>query len=241
MKLLNKLMALKSVLLPQIKAAYSNKLLEQKLNDQGLDVSIDSKCTVIETIFEKHVRLFGSVRIAKSSVGSFTYIQSDANISYATIGKFCSIGPRTIIAHGEHPTNFISSHPLFFSEFSWWSPNKFVDEKIIEQHSQVTIGHDVWIGANCYIKDGVTIGTGSVIAAGSVVVKDIPTYTIAGGIPAKTIRARFSSEITDQLLKSEWWLLETDQLIRLKHFFQIPISEKTIIDFVEKISSLKRA
>ena len=74
------------------------------------------------------------------------------------------------------------------------------------------VGHDVWIGRNALIKQGVTIGNGAVVGMGSVVTKDVLPYSIVGGNPAKLIRMRFSNETIDELIKSEWWYLDEDIL-----------------------------
>lgn len=71
--------------------------------------------------------------------------------------------------------------------------------------SPVNIGNDVWIGQNVVILPGVTIHDGAVLAAGAVVTHDVPPYTIVGGVPAKTIKKRYSDEIVDKLLRIRWW------------------------------------
>ena len=67
------------------------------------------------------------------------------------------------------------------------------------------MGHDVWIGAGVKFRGGVTVGTGAIVAAGSVVTKDVPPYAIVGGVPAKLIRWRFPEAERERLLASEWW------------------------------------
>ena len=74
----------------------------------------------------------------------------------------------------------------------------------------VTIGNDVWIGANVTIVNGVTIGDGAVIGANSIVTKDIPPYSIYGGVPAKCIRMRFEQNQIDFLLKLKWWNMDEE-------------------------------
>lgn len=240
MGLYNKLKIIYSAFISVVKRAYSAKLLERQLNRKGYDIHIGHDYTVTNTVFEKHVRLYGPGKIANCKVGAYTYVQSGSNISNADIGRFCSIGPRVIIAHGEHPSGFLSTHPLFFSEYSAWNNAIFVDRKIVDQHKQVSIGHDVWIGANCYIKDGVKIGTGSIIAAGAVVVKDVPPYAIMGGVPAKVIRFRFDDNTINDLLKTEWWACEMQDLLRLKSFFQTDMNNKMARDFLGEIVHLKK-
>ena len=81
------------------------------------------------------------------------------------------------------------------------------------------IGNDVWVGMNVIIMRGVTIGDGAVIAAGSVVTADVEPYSIAGGIPAKHIRYRFSKEIIESLLEIRWWDWPEEKIRKNVHLF----------------------
>ena len=74
-----------------------------------------------------------------------------------------------------------------------------------DNKGDIVIGNDVWIGYEAVILSGVTIGDGAIIGARAVVTKDVPPYTIAGGVPAKAIRKRFSDDTVSALLKSKWW------------------------------------
>ena len=97
------------------------------------------------------------------------------------------------------------------------SPEEIISKKnfsssAYEDCPLTTIGNDVWIGAHAQIKSGITIGTGSIVAAGAVVTKDVPPYAIVGGVPAKIIRYRFPEETVEKLLKSEWWKLSDKEI-----------------------------
>jgi acetyltransferase-like isoleucine patch superfamily enzyme len=86
---------------------------------------------------------------------------------------------------------------------------------------KVIIENDVWVGANVYIKNGITIHNGAIVAAGSVVTKDVPAFAIVGGVPAKLIRYRFEQEVIDKILASKWWDQDLDSLdIDLRKFEQ---------------------
>ena len=87
----------------------------------------------------------------------------------------------------------------------------------------------MWIGDGVYIKPGVRIGNGSVIGMGSIVTKDVPPYTIVAGNPAKIIRNRFSEEIVEKLLKSEWWNLPPDVLEKAAKEIKNPIEFLKIV------------
>ena len=182
-----------------------------------------------------NVRLYGRGKLANSTVGEYTYIHSSV-IAHTTIGRFCSIAPGNFIAQGEHPVNFLSTHPLFYSPNVDWQ-NKFSDKEIIKEHSRVIIANDVWIGAGCYIKDGVKIGNGAIIASGSVVVKDVPDYAIVGGVPAKIIKYRFDNDIIEKLLELKWWDKSIDKLKKCKEFFQQNLTQERITEFINCLQS----
>lgn len=163
-------------------------------------------------------QLAGNNRIGKdsninaSSFGRHTYVVN-ARIIRAEIGMFCSIGPEVNIGGlGSHPTNYISTHPIFYSPLCQ-SGKSFATNSDFEELKSVHIGNDVWIGARALILDGVHIGDGAIIAAGAVVAKDVPPYAIVGGVPAKVIRYRFSEDVIHALLNWQWWSL-TDEVLK---------------------------
>jgi acetyltransferase-like isoleucine patch superfamily enzyme len=143
--------------------------------------------------------------VANTTLGDFSYINSHSYVLWATIGKYCSIGPNVKIAPGKHPsTVFVSTHPATFNNQSNFVKS-FTKEPKFKNYQQVTIGNDIWIGANSIIIDGVTIADGAIIAANSVVVKDVGAYEIVGGNPAKFIKKRFSEDQIKYLGDFEWW------------------------------------
>lgn len=83
----------------------------------------------------------------------------------------------------------------------------FSDADYFTEMKSVVLGNDVWVGANALILGGVTVGHGAVIAAGAVVTKDVPDYSVVGGVPAKVIKYRFTAEEIALLLKLQWWAL----------------------------------
>ena len=122
------------------------------------------------------------------------------------IGKFCSIacGARFIFNSANHTLSSLSTYPfpLFFEE---WGLEKADVSKAWDNKGDIVVGNDVWIGYEAVIMAGVTVGDGAVIGARAVVTKDVPPYTIVGGVPAKPIRKRFSENVISSLLELRWW------------------------------------
>ena len=122
------------------------------------------------------------------------------------IGKFCSIacGAKFLFNSANHKMASLSTYtfPLFFEE---WGLEKENVAQAWGQKGDIIIGNDVWIGYEAVILSGVTIGDGAVIGCRAVVTKDVPPYTIVGGVPAKPIRKRFDEETIKELQKIKWW------------------------------------
>ena len=150
--------------------------------------------------------------IFSSTIGYGSYLAEGAMLAKARIGRYCSIGPNVKCIFGKHPaTTFVSTHPAFFAlktpvGFTYSDAQYF--EEFAATHADgfsITIGNDVWIGANASLMDGVTIGDGAIIAANALVTKDVEPYTIVGGVPAKVIKKRFTEEQIAFLLTYKWW------------------------------------
>ena len=168
-----------------------------------------------------NTKIYPKGRLTNSIVGTYTYIAENSIINNTTIGKFCSIGPNLICGWGVHPTNGISTSPMFYSTRQQNGITLSENDKIKET-LPIYIGNDVFIGMNVTILDGVTIGDGAVIGAGAVVSKDIPPYAIAVGSPIKIKNYRFNEEIIARLLKIKWWDFDESELSLIEnHFFEI--------------------
>ena len=174
---------------------------------------------------------------SRISIGKHTYGISSRNVllfredDTVKIGKFCSFAYGVIlIASGEHNYSAISSYP-FYSKLL-----RKGDEKDTFCKGPIVIGNDVWVGANATILSGVTIGDGAVVAAGALVTKDVPPYSIVGGVPARVIKYRFSQDVINILLEIKWWDMEDELLItNINDFYDLDVE-----DFILKYSQNKQ-
>lgn len=131
------------------------------------------------------------------------------------IGKFCSIacGTNFLFNSANHALDSLSTYPfpLFFEE---WNLEKEKVTEAWDNRGDIVIGNDVWIGYEAVILSGVTIGDGAIIGTRAVVTKDVPPYTIVGGVPAKPIRKRFDEKVIKELLKIKWWDWTEEKIAR---------------------------
>ena len=165
--------------------------------------------------------IYDGVCISNATIGDHTFIQKCARINNANIGKYCSIASRVSIGLGTHPSHMVSTHPAFYSNTPLLAKS-FCKTDSCPAARKTRIEHDVWIGENALILDGVTVGTGAIIAAGAVVAKDVPPYAVVGGVPAKVIKYRFDEKVIRQLLGSKWWDLPEELLEKCADQFAEP-------------------
>lgn len=175
---------------------------------------ISGKVIIGEGISLQRVNISGNVQIGKytSINGPNTFLVGAR--SGIKIGSFCSIARNVQIQAIYHNYNRVTTYSIIKSFFKEYDVEEFIEKGIID------IQDDVWIGANSVILSGVTIGRGAIIAAGSVVTKDVRPYSIVAGNPAKEIKQRFSSEIVTYLEESQWWKWDDNQIKENKDFFK---------------------
>lgn len=157
--------------------------------------------------------------VVNSTIGRYSYVYGSSLIE-TDAGAFCSIASGCSIGGGKHPVDFVSTSPVFYNRGNVLHKN-FANTPF-DEFTRTTIGNDVWIGAKCLIKGGVTIGDGAIIGMGSVVTHDIPPYEIWGGNPAKCIRKRFDDETIAKLQKIQWWNWDEDKLQKYGELFCDP-------------------
>ncbi|MCI8399935.1 MAG: CatB-related O-acetyltransferase [Oscillibacter sp.] len=131
------------------------------------------------------------------------------------IGKFCSIacGAKFLFNSANHTLRSLSTYPfpIFFEE---WNLDAAEVASAWDNKGDIIVGNDVWIGYEAVIMAGVTIGDGAIIGTRAVVTKDVPPYTIVGGVPAKPLRKRFPEKTISELLALKWWDWPVDRIQR---------------------------
>ena len=197
----------------------------------GNYVSIGDFSIIADSQFAENVQIQRNAMIYSSSIGKYSYTGRNFVAWHCKIGAFCSLSWNVSIGGANHDYRRATTHAFLYT------PNmglcdtpgydRFTDE--------CTIGNDVWIGANACILRGVTVGDGAVIAAGAVVTKDVPPYTIVGGIPAKPLKKRFDDEIIALLQESQWWTLPAEVIKNNADLF----NEIQTVETARKIRDLK--
>ena len=147
---------------------------------------------------------FGTNVSESCSIGRYSYIMPPSHLHHVHIGNFCSLAENITFINQQHNSKAFSTFPfskrLAMQGISF--PELFEETM---RKGDIHIEHDVWIGTNSIIMGDVTIGTGAIVGAGSIVTKDVPPYTIVAGAPARPIRKRFDDTTIEKLLKSHWW------------------------------------
>ncbi len=139
------------------------------------------------------------------------------------VGRYCSIATTAQALRANHPMNLKSSHAFFFN------PSLGIAKEYLAPTTQLIIGNDVWIGHGAIILPSVRkISDGAVVAAGAVVNKNVPPYSVVVGNPCRVVRYRFSKELIEELLEEKWWLRPIEAVAREFEEFQRPLESEGI-------------
>src|SRR5882724_4032320 len=192
---------------------------------------IDPTAKLQETHLGAYCEVGARTTLLDVEMGDYSYVVNDAQMTYTTIGKFCSIAAMTRINPGNHPMHR-ATQAHFTYRASAYFPGESDDLEFFEwrRSHHIRIGHDVWIGHGAIILPGRIVGTGAVIAAGAIVTKDVPAYTIVAGNPARPIKRRFSEDIAGRLAGLAWWNWGHETLRSALPDFR----KLTVEDFLEK-------
>lgn len=209
-KLINKVLAkIVSTILSRERKDRIRKAIYQR--KYGLDIGIGTKIPEPEKITNKQVK-----------IGRYTNLQSNVKIRGAnkiSIGNFCAIAEDVSIESTNHRTDVICIQDRL--------KKVYLDEKVPEkEEEEINIGNGVWIGRNVVILPGVEIGDGAVIGAGAVVTKDVDDFEIVGGVPASSIRYRFSKDIREKISEIQWWDWSLEEFKESELFSDKPIKQR---------------
>src|ERR1700686_1870992 len=187
------------------------------------------------TVLEPPVRVGQNTMIYGSKIGCYSYIGANSVVQAATVGRFCSSAWGITLGASAHPLDRATTHT-----FPWRSRDGgFVDDRELSVET-LRMGHDVWIGCNAVVLSGVTIGNSAVIAAGSIVTRDVPAYTVVMGVPARAVRLRYDEALVTRLSALSWWYWPTEVLRKHVSLFQAPLTEN-IVEELEDIARLYKA
>ncbi len=203
--------------LPVILTASGRLVLETPSRLRAYDIDVEGDC----------------------EIGMFSYVNGSLKLARARIGRFCSIGEDVVINPGNHPVNFVSTHPFAsdpsgiaagmadFPPYQAIAVTELVGERDVRDE-RVVIGHDVWIGTRAIILGGVTIGHGAVIAAGAVVTGNVEPYAIVAGVPARHLRYRLPQDQCEALLELAWWEWDLGALGPVRDYSRVQ-------DFIDRL------
>lgn len=147
------------------------------------------------------------------NIGAFTYSITRINSTIRKIGRYCSIASGITFGEMEHAVNWLSTSSFVYdSNFIWGEYSQEHQSEFTtgpldgeKKRGPITIGDDVWLGARCYIRGGITIGTGAIVGTEAVVTKDVPPFAVVVGNPARIVKYRFSDQTIARLLALKWW------------------------------------
>ena len=197
----------------------------------SVDPTVDPTAKLQETKLGAYCEVGARTMLLDVEMGDYSYVVNDAQITYTTIGKFCSIAAMTRINPGNHPMHR-ATQAHFTYRSSAYFPGEEDDQEFFawRRTHHVHIGHDVWIGHGAIVLPGRNIGTGAVIAAGAIVTKDVPAYTIVAGNPARPIKRRFPESVAGRLADLAWWDWDHETLRRALPAFR----KLAVEDFLDK-------
>ena len=155
-----------------------------------------------------------------SEIDRHSFLGYGCDVYRTNIGPFCSIANGVMIGAGEHPSNWVSTSPVFYEGRD--SVKKKYSTYQRDAHSETIIGADVWIGHGVKVRRGVTIGVGAIIGMGAIVTRDVEPYSVVGGAPARFIRWRFDADVRNRLIESNWWTLDDRSLELLAENIRSP-------------------
>ncbi len=188
---------------------------------------IHPDCAIVASTFGAYVEIGQGSRVSHSTFQDYAYCDRLSDIANTTVGKFANIAAMTRIGPTDHPMGNASLHHFLYRSSYYWddAPDDpaFFARRIARR---TVLGADCWIGHGAIVRPDVTIGAGSVVAAGAVVTRDVAPYMIVAGVPATPLRERFARAVADRMLALAWWDWSHDRLrTSLDDFRNLPAEE----------------
>lgn len=179
----------------------------------GLGPVLATTAIVSDCRFGRYTQVGEHTRMEDCLLDDYAYVQHYCDLMSADIGKFANIANMVRVNPGFHPMERPTLHHFAYRP-TMYGMDEHDDGDFFawRRRQRVMIGHDTWIGHGVVIMPGVRIGNGAVVGSNSVVTKDVPAYSIVGGVAAKVIRQRFPQAIAEALEATAWWDWDHDTL-----------------------------
>lgn len=183
----------------------------------------------VGSCIEQYAGIYGGRNLM--SVGAFSTVHSTVlNPRLIKIGRYSTLEGNVRVMRANTPLHFLTTSTVLYAPSYIQAIDNPNDNKILHYHpdgdkKQVIVEHDVFIEQDSILFSGVTIATGAVVKAGSVVTEDVPAYAIVQGNPAKVIGYRFDKTMIEKLLQTQWWLYNIYDLAyfdvsNIEHFIE---------------------
>lgn len=176
-----------------------------------------------KSTFSDYSHILKGAKLSNTQIGKYSRVGVNCKLNNVTMGNFSVVAGDSILGVGQHPTNYLTYHSIFYKKGNWgWHDDWVKYPEGFKEMAPISIGNNVWVGRNVIVMGGVKIGDNSIVATGAVVTKDVPPFSIVGGVPAKVIKTLFTEEVRERLQQIQWWNLPDEEITKVIDLFHIP-------------------